>query len=181
MLGNIIGAYLFRCCHILSHIFKPAFIGCGGGPGGPGGGPLRSRGPLGPPGLGIELGVEMGGGGGGPPEGLLACEAAAAIAAFMLAACRPIIEWKGWAPWNCGLSPNILSKGGMGGKLGVWPFESKKLVECTTIQIGLSKHCFLCSIRCCLTETRHENAEYQSSLAELTDGPPEPPTGLHLA
>ena len=181
MLGNIIGAYLFRCCHILSHIFKPAFIGCGGGPGGPGGGPLRSRGPLGPPGLGIELGVEMGGGGGGPPEGLLACEAAAAIAAFMLAACRPIIEWKGWAPWNCGLSPNILSKGGMGGKWGVWPLESKKLVECTTIQTRCCQNTVFLCIRCCLTETRHENAEYQSSLAELTDGPPEPPTGLHLA
>ena len=90
---NFFQAYLFRCCHILSHIFRPAFIGCGGGPGGPGGGPLGSRGPLGPPGLGNEVGVERGGGGG--PPALLACEAAAAIAAFMLAACRPIMEWKG--------------------------------------------------------------------------------------
>ena len=76
-------------------MFNPAFIGCGGGPGGPVGGipPWGSRGPLGPPGLGIEVGVEMGGG--GPPATppgpeLLAEEAAAAAAAaaaaFILAA-----------------------------------------------------------------------------------------------
>ena len=145
-------AYLFKCCHILSHMFNPAFIGCGGGPGGPVGGPTwgPSLGPRGPPGLGIEVGVEMGGG--GPPAAWVeeaeeaAAAAAAAAAAFMLAAWRPgNMEWKGCAPWNCGLSPNILSNGGRpggGGGGAVGEEWASKRVDggCTTIQRPLGSN-----------------------------------------
>ena len=89
------------------------FIGWGGGGGG--------AGPMGPsllkPGLVMELGVEIGGTLGPEfiPDWVEVAAAAAAIAAFILAACNPGNMGKGCDPWNWGFRPNILSRGGKGG------------------------------------------------------------------